>query len=47
MNFIAILWLLVWGGMFTGIYNLKGAGFSDPLTFSRPSGLCFPSSPFI
>ena len=43
MVFTDILWLLVWGGMFTGIYNLHLAGgLSDPLAlFSRP---CGPSS---
>jgi len=42
MNFIVILWLLVWGGMFTGIYKLKGLGFSDPLTLFQAARALFP-----
>ncbi len=32
MIFTDILWILVWGGMFTGIYNLQGRGLSDPMS---------------
>lgn len=42
MSFIAILWLLVWGGMFTGIYNFKGLGLSDPLAFFQAFRALFP-----
>jgi O-antigen ligase len=36
------LWLLVWGGMFTGIYNLQGRSFSDPLSFFQAARALFP-----
>jgi O-antigen ligase len=42
MIFIRILWLLVWGGMFTGIYNLKGRGLSDPMSFFQAARAFFP-----
>jgi len=37
-----ILWLLVWGGMFTGIYNLRAGALSDPLTFFQAIRALFP-----
>ena len=37
MSFIVVLWLLIWGGMFTGIYNIQ-SGFSRDL-FSMFQGL--------
>jgi O-antigen ligase len=27
------LWLMIWGGLFTGLYNVTGSMFSDPLAF--------------
>jgi O-antigen ligase len=41
--FIEFLWLLVWGGMFSGIYNLQGgAWLSNPLTFFQGIRALFP-----
>jgi len=43
MIFTGILWLLVWGGMFTGIYNLRlSGGLSDPLAFFQAIRALFP-----
>jgi O-antigen ligase len=42
MIFTDILWLLVWGGMFTGIYNLQGRGLSDPLSLFQAFRALFP-----
>jgi O-antigen ligase len=42
MIFTDILWLLVWGGMFTGIYNLQGRGLSDPLSLFQAVRALFP-----
>lgn len=42
MIFTVILWLLVWGGMFTGIYNLQGQGLSDPLSLFQAARAFFP-----
>jgi O-antigen ligase len=42
MIFSDILWLLVWGGMFTGIYNLQGRGLSDPLSLFQAARALFP-----
>jgi O-antigen ligase len=42
MIFTAVLWLLVWGGMFTGIYNLQGRGLSDPLSLFQAARAFFP-----
>ncbi len=42
MAFIRLLWLLVWGGMFTGIYNFQGRGLSDPLSFFQAVRALFP-----
>ena len=43
MAFTGFLWLLVWGGMFTGIYNLRLAGgLSDPLAFFQAIRALFP-----
>jgi O-antigen ligase len=43
MIFTGILWLLVWGGMFTGIYNLQlSGGLSDPLAFFQAIRALFP-----
>jgi len=42
MIFTDILWLLVWGGMFTGIYNLQGRGLSDPLSLFQAARALFP-----
>jgi len=33
LSFPVFLWLMIWGGLFTGIYNVSGAMFSDPLAF--------------
>ncbi len=40
--FIDFLWLLVWGGMFTGIYNLRAGALSDPLFFFQAIRALFP-----
>ena len=37
-----ILWLFVWGGMFTGIYNLQGLRLSDPLSLFQAVRAFFP-----
>lgn len=43
MAFTEFLWLLVWGGMFTGIYNLRlSGGLSDPLSFFQAVRALFP-----
>ena len=42
MALTGILWLLVWGGMFTGIYNLRAGALSDPLTFFQAIRALFP-----
>jgi O-antigen ligase len=42
MTYTGILWLLVWGGMFTGIYNLRAGALSDPLTFFQAIRALFP-----
>src|SRR4030065_2184410 len=43
MVFTDILWLLVWGGMFTGIYNLRlSGGMSDPLSLFQAARTLFP-----
>jgi O-antigen ligase len=43
MILTSILWLLVWGGMFTGIYNLRlSGGLSDPLAFFQAIRALFP-----
>jgi len=43
MIFTDVLWLLVWGGMFTGIYNLRlSGGLSDPLAFFQAIRALFP-----
>jgi O-antigen ligase len=43
MSFTNILWLLVWGGMFSGIYNLKLAGaLSDPMSVFQGARALFP-----
>jgi O-antigen ligase len=42
MIFTSILWLLVWGGMFTGIYNIKAGALSDPLTLFQAARALFP-----
>ncbi len=43
MIFTDLLWLLVWGGMFTGIYNLRLAGgWSDPLSVFQAVRTLFP-----
>jgi O-antigen ligase len=43
MAFTEFLWLLVWGGMFTGIYNLRLAGgLSDPLSVIQAVRILFP-----
>jgi O-antigen ligase len=42
MMFTSVLWLLVWGGMFTGIYNLQGLGLSDPLSLFQALRALFP-----
>lgn len=43
MTYTGILWLLVWGGMFTGIYNLQlSGGLSDPLAFFQAIRALFP-----
>lgn len=38
MSFTIVLWILIWGGMFTGIYNIQSPGFSRDL-FSMFQGL--------
>ncbi len=43
MIFTDLLWLLVWGGMFTGIYNLQSAGgLSNPLSAFQAIRAFFP-----
>lgn len=43
MAFTKVLWLLVWGGMFTGIYNLKRIGAaSDPFSLFQAVRALFP-----
>lgn len=42
MIFTDVLWILVWGGMFTGIYNLQGRGLSDPLSLFQAARALFP-----
>lgn len=43
MVFADLLWLLVWGGMFTGIYNLRPAGgWSDPVSVFQAVRTLFP-----
>lgn len=43
MAFTDLLWLLVWGGMFTGIYNLHLAGgLSNPLSLFQAVRTLFP-----
>jgi hypothetical protein len=42
MIFTDVLWLLVWGGMFTGIYNFRAGVLSDPLTFFQAIRALFP-----
>jgi len=43
MSFTDVLWLLVWGGMFTGIYNLRlSGGLSDPLAIFQAIRALFP-----
>ena len=44
MAFTDLLWLLVWGGMFTGIYNLRlSGGLSDPLALFQAVRALFPA----
>jgi len=46
-NFLSVLWLLVWGGMFTDISNLSRiAGFSDPLSLFQGVRAVFPLAAF-
>jgi O-antigen ligase len=41
--FTDVLWLLVWGGMFTGLYSFQLAGgLSDPLSFFQAVRALFP-----
>lgn len=42
MIFTDVLWLLVWGGMFTGIYNLQERGLSDPMSLFQAVRAMFP-----
>jgi O-antigen ligase len=39
---IIILWLLIWGGMFTGIYNVDGGMFANPMALFQGLRAFFP-----
>lgn len=42
MTFPVLLWLLIWGGMFTGLYNVTGAMFSSLLALFQGTRALFP-----
>jgi len=42
MNLYILLWLLIWGGMYSGLYNVTSAMFSSPLALFQGVRAFFP-----